>query len=100
MINRRAAQITLDAAAGKTHAVLAAEHCVSISRIGQIITDTLGRIGMSSRYGDGPSKEVIGVAIVRHNTRIHDFPRGDTPMSFYWDELHYNLPAPSDTPYR
>jgi len=97
MIAQRAARITLDAALGKTHAALAAEHGISISRVGQIITDTLGRIGLSSKHGDGLAKETIGVTIVRHNTRIHGSPRGDTPMSFYWDELRHNLPVPSDT---
>lgn len=95
MIHRRAAIITLDAACGKTYAQIAAEHQISIPRVGQIVTATLGQLRMSARA----SKEEIGCALARQREREPDFPRGGTPRSHYYDEIVGKLPAPSDTWY-
>lgn len=92
MITRRDAKITLDAAAGKTYAELAAEHGVNVARIGQIVTKTRGHVAMS---GVAHTKEQLGNVLARRlERRSHDW-RYDTPESFYWDELYWSRPVPS-----
>lgn len=90
MINHRAAKITLDHLAGKPFPQLAAEHNIGIARIGQIVTTTLQQLQMTHK----PTLQAVGCAIARRREREPD-DIGDTPRSFYWDELRTNLPAPS-----